>query len=180
MFEEAFRQSDLLNLATCIESHHARSSGIRLSPDKSAATLAGTVTLSHDGIGANTEATCWYFLHHDWVNVPPVVRCREPWVRKGDPDWHVSKEGVLCYDLDLRWQREVGTVMSEEGMRAASAFAAAWCVHHSKWLLLRHRFAYENNIRSWPKDWPAWKHGEQGRREYRRELRYTREEAHGT
>jgi len=163
---DSFKWSNLLNLADKINSKVSSPLGIKIDETTWAAEIRAFLNLSHDGIVTGIEAHCVITAYDDWISFMPDVKCGEHWV-KHEIDWHVGPDGSLCYDLDLRWQDKVGHVLNQDGIKAASNFAAEWCLHHSRVLLWRHYYAYANNIEKWPADWPAWGHGEKGRKEYR-------------
>jgi len=163
--EESFNQSDLLNLATLVESQLVDSLGIYVDRQKWSAKVAGVLNLSHDKIETDLLAYCAFEICHDWWKNVPAVYCNEYWVKK-DTEFHIGLDGWICFDLDLRWQKYVTDVLSQEGMRAAALYGAAWCVHHCRWLLYRHHYFFANNISKWPNDLPAWGHGDDGRREF--------------
>ena len=163
---DSFRRSNLLNLADKIASKVSCPYGIKIDETKWTAEILVFMNLSHDKIATGIEAHCKIIVYDDWGQFMPDVQCREHWVKR-ETDWHVSPDGTLCYDLDLRWRDKVGFVLRQDGIRAASIFASEWCIHHSRVLLWRHYCAYTNNIEIWPTEWPAWGHGEKGRSEYR-------------
>jgi len=129
------------------------------------AAVSGVLNLSHDEIRTNKRAQCKFELLPEWKTKPPVVHCREPWVR-ADWDWHAGTGGVLCYILDEQWKDLVGTVMTQEGNVAAARYAAILCLRNVCWLLYRHYIGNITKMTMWPRDWPAWPHGEPARREY--------------
>jgi len=108
---------------------------------------------------------CKFALSPGWKTKPPVVHCRELWVRS-DWDWHAGEEGLLCYILDEQWKDLVGTVIVQEGNVAAARYAASLCLRNVRWLLYRHYIGNITKMIMWPRDWPAWPHGESARREY--------------
>ncbi len=67
------------------------------------AAVSGVLNLSHDEIRTNKKAQCKFELSPEWKTKPPVVHCRESWVR-ADWDWHAGVGGVLCYILDEQWK----------------------------------------------------------------------------
>jgi hypothetical protein len=163
--EESFKQSDLLNLATLVESQFAASFGIKIDRQNWSAKILGVLNLSHDEIETDLLAYCSFEICHDWWKNLPTAYCNDYWVRK-DIDFHIGEDGWICFDVDVRWQKYVANVLKQEGMRAAALYGAAWFSHHCRWLLYRHHYFYVNNISEWPKDLPAWGHGNEGRREF--------------
>jgi hypothetical protein len=165
--EVAFRRSDVLNLAERIQKQLGSSPGIRVSPDSRQASFSGYLNLSHTNVESDVNAYCQFHVFCDWETQLPALFCHEPWVKK-DWDWHVGKDGNVCYELPLRWQDHIRKVRQEAGFVLAIGYAATWCLNSTRWLLYRHHFAYENSISVWPKNWPAWRHNEDGISDYRR------------
>lgn len=163
--EESFKYSDLLNLADLIDGQLAASFGIKVDRQNWSATISGVLNLSHDEIQTGLLAYCTFVIFHNWWENRPDVYCNDYWVRK-DIEFHIGKDGWICFDVDVRWQKYVTNVLEQEGMRAAALYAAAWCLHHCRWLLFRHHHFYVNDITEWPKDLPAWGHGDDGRQEF--------------
>lgn len=177
--EDIFKQSDLLHLASGITSRLLPNSAwMKVDQQTWTAHCGGLLDLSHDDIRTATKARCIFGIRHDWVNTMPVVCCLEPWVKKGITDWHVYTNGGLCFELALRWKNEVDRAVQEHGIMYGAAFAATWCLNNTRWLLYRHRYAYENNINEWPKEWPCWRHGKDGERDYRWMTSKTAKEKH--
>jgi hypothetical protein len=126
------------------------------------------LNLSHDDVRTFKRARCGFKFTPEWQTIPPGVQCSESWVRK-DWNWHAGDRGVLCYILDEQWKDHVGQVMAEEGIVAAARYAAILCLRNVRWLLYRHYISSITNTALWPKDWPAWPHGEPARAEYLRD-----------
>lgn len=168
--ERCFRQSDLLSLATRLDAELSGCHGIELDRAANWAVASGTLNLSHDEITTRKTARCEIQLVPDWKSQLPVVRCREVWVRN-DWNWHAGNGGVLCYVLDEQWRDFVGEVLDRDGAMAASLFAACLCLRNVRWLLYRHYIASITKLVEWPKDWPAWPHGDIGHKDYLRETR---------
>jgi hypothetical protein len=128
--------------------------------------VKGRLGLSHDDIATPTTAHCTFIVDREWLATPPQVICAENWVIKGQPDWHVSRGGTLCFELDVNWRDLVGQVSEESGLGVAAEFATGWCLNSARWLLYRHSLASQLGLKKWPRSWPYWSHGEMGRREY--------------
>ena len=169
--EDAFKKSNLLNLAVLFQDELAGSRGVLIERRDWSAKVSGIINLSHDKIETDFTANCLVIVPHDWWNKRPQVFCNDYWVKK-NIDFHVGEDGWVCYELDLRWTKYVSGVKQREGIRAAALYAAAWCLHHCRWLLYRHRCFYVDNVVEWPADLPAWGHGDHGRKEFlKNELR---------
>ena len=160
-----FRQSDLLSIATRLDAEVVGNHGIHLDRDARWAVVTGMLNLSHDDVKTAKRAHCKITFGPEWRLQLPVVHCREPWIRH-DWDWHAGKGGLLCYILDEQWKDCVGLVFEQEGNAAAALYAASLCVRNVRWLLYRHHIAHVTGIKKWPMEWPAWPHGDTGRREY--------------
>lgn len=166
--ERSLRQSDLLSLATRLNAELDGCHGIDLDRAANWAVVSGMLNLSHDEIKTPKIARCEFRLAPDWQSQLPVVRCRESWVRN-DWNWHAGNGGTLCYILDDQWRDLVSEIANCEGIAAAGHFAACLCSRNVRWLLYRHYIASVTKMIEWPKDWPAWPHGEIARRDYLRE-----------
>ncbi len=165
MLVEAFKQSELLNLADAFEKELVVTSGTRVDKQSWQAEIRGLLNLSHNDFQSDIQPACRFVISYDWSIRLPEVYCDAHWIRKAR-DWHAGKNGYLCYELPKRWHDYIGNVIQKNGRATAARYAAAWCMHSTRWLLFRHRFAYENNITEWPKAWPAWAHDEKGVTEY--------------
>jgi len=165
--ERCFRQSDLLSLATRLDAELAGCHGVDLDPGANWAVVSGELNLSHDAVSTPRTARCRFHLRPDWRRQLPLVQCCEPWVRN-DWNWHAGEGGLLCYILDEQWRDVVGEVLNQEGIAAASGFAACVCLRNVRWLLYRHYIGRITKMAGWPTTWPAWPHGEAGRRDYLR------------
>jgi hypothetical protein len=96
-----------------------------------------------------------------------MIRCLERWVRP-ELDWHAGPDGTLCYVLDDEWRDRMHKV-SEHLRDELADYAVEYCLRNTRWLLYRHYVGFLTKILEWPSAWPAWQHGEAGRRQYRRE-----------
>lgn len=94
---------------------------------------------------------------------PPLVRCMEPWM-KWEVDWHNLL--WLCWVLDLEWRDAMNwrgkppRTILDEGL--------AWLRDAVTRLLSQHYLAHLELQDKWSSDWPAWSHGNAGRKEYLR------------
>ena len=167
--DDTFKQSDLLHLASGITSRLLQGSAwMKVDQQTWTAECGGLLNLSHDDLQTDTSAKCVFIICHNWIDTMPIVCCEEPWLKKMGADWHVYKNGVLCFELDLRWKDQVARAVQEHGTMHGAAYAATWCLNSSRWLLYRHHYAHVHNIHQWPKEWPSWRHGKDGQRDYRR------------
>lgn len=163
--EDSFKLSDLLNLGALIESQLTDSLGLNINRENYSAKMSGLLNLSHDNIYTDLQARCAIEVRHNWWKDLPAAYCNDYWVKR-DINLHVGPDGWICFDVDVRWRKYVSEVMEREGMQAAALYAAAWFIHHCRWLLFRHHYFYTHSISKWPNDLPAWGHGDAGRREF--------------
>lgn len=131
-------------------------------------TVDGFLNLSHHAIQTAVCARCRFEFATGWADHAPLVSTSEAWVTKGNPDWHVSSKGNLCYIYTPYWRDELRTVLAGHDIGEAAAFAASWCIYSVRWLLYRHHFAFEHGIKQWPREWPSWQHGHKAEGEYRK------------
>jgi len=141
--------------------------GINLDQGAEWAKVSGMLNLSHDEIKTHKMAHCKIHVFPDWKSQQPIVWCLEPWIRH-DWNWHAGAGGLLCYVLGEQWTDFVGGVLKCEGAEAATRYATDLCLRNVRWLLYRHYIGHVTKMKIWPKDWPAWPHGDAGRREYLR------------
>ena len=145
-------------------------------------TICGELPLEHDSISTDVSARCRFTLNEKWRGVMPMVECNSPWVKRlvdepslypgfefGNPDWHINRNGSLCWEYLPHWRDEVLKTELKEGRTAVLLFAVTWMIHSVKWLLYRHHYATLNGIEKWPKDWEFWDHkGNAAEQEYER------------
>ena len=105
----------------------------------------------------------------DLKKKPPEVFCSDPWVKKG-ADWH--NLGSLCWVIPNEWEDR----MNWKGKPVADIMTegVAWFLNGVRSLLSRHYYAHLTGIETWPAEWTAWAHGDEGVREYRQERRSQR------
>ena len=119
--------------------------------ESSALALNGTVLVS------GRKSRFEFIIADTWHIRPPLVTCREPWVRI-KTDWHVYRNNALCWVYGPLWR----DLISDLGKRFEPAFvvkfAAYMCIEHSVRLAGLHLLADEEQIVSWPREWDEWKH----------------------
>src|SRR5208282_1723003 len=162
-----FRQSDLLSLATLLDAELEGCHGIHIDRGATWACVSGFLNLSHDEIRTTKRAHCRFLLSPKWHTALPVVHCRESWMRN-DWNWHAGFGGELCYILGDQWRDLVGTVAAQEGDFATALYASSLCLRNVRWLIYRHYIGNIARIIQWPKEWPAWPHGDAAHSEYLR------------
>jgi hypothetical protein len=164
----SFRFSDLLSLASVLDSEFLGCHGIGIDADATSAVVSGDINLSHDDVKTTITARCEIRVFPDWTSILPEVLCSESWVRSG-ADWHAG-DGYLCYVFDDEWQDLVSFVRSEEGQVPAATYAANLCLRNTRWLLYKHHIASITNMTKWPANWPGRPHSPQeARKQYLRE-----------
>ena len=128
-------------------------------------TLYGRLPLEISGFETVQSAEIVIRITPDWIGQIPSVWCKENWMKSG-ADWHASKDGMICYELDLRWTEECRSVLHKEGAIAVARYCAAWLLKSVSWLVYRHHYAHVMGIQKWPPEWPFWPHGDEGRKLY--------------
>jgi hypothetical protein len=160
-------------LASLLDAGLESRQGIHLDGSANWAVVVGRLNLSHDQTVSTQSARCEFKVLPDWRSNPPLVWCREPWVRN-DWNWHAGAGGILCYVLDREWQDSVTLVFEKEGPLAASHYASSFCLRNVRWLLYRHYIGYITKMPDWPAEWKARPHGEAGYKDYLKQLRATK------
>lgn len=130
--------------------------------------LTGKLNLSHGRIETSLSACLEITVWEDWFNQPPKVVCKESWMRIGE-DWHVYEDYSLCWVLDDQWRDVLAGYMQTLRNDEVELIASTWCLTNVKDLIYKHRVAQRQRLKSWPTEWIAWRHGDQGRRDYLRE-----------
>ncbi len=109
---------------------------------------------------------------------PPIVFCKEPWIRR-DLDWHCFRaagpKGVwkdldrLCWIHPFEWERahdhktkRLAVVISE---------GAEWLKNNLHKLLERHWTGHALGIKNWPSEWGGWGHGNTGTQQFLVEMK---------
>lgn len=85
---------------------------------------------------------------------------------QGGADWHIYPSGGLCLDLPSRWDDRVYEARLIFELNEAAMFAAEYFFNSAQWLLNHHRYAHQEGLTEWPKDWAGWAHYGVGPREY--------------
>lgn len=165
--ERCFRFSDLLSFGDRLNGELEGCHGISVTPNATSAEVIGMLNLSHDDVRTHQRASIKAVLTPDWKEKPPSVYCREDWVR-ADWDWHSGRDGLLCYVIPEEWRDLVLETERCDGAIAAVQFAVSLCLRNVRWLLYRQFIAHIGGLVRWPKEWPAWPHGDAGRLAYLR------------
>jgi len=97
-------------------------------------------------------------IYAHWGNLPPVVTCKEPWVKTGD-DWHVYSSKRLCYIFDDEWADEVFSVQKTLDRFHTTLYLSKLLILNVTYLLDRHFLAEQLEITQWLPEWPARPHG---------------------
>lgn len=167
--------SDALTLAFAVRRTLSKPAIFRVAEDGRTITVEGRLNLSHEGITTRAAALCTFVIPVAWKKKLPSVWCRERWRREPlsdgipDADWHVFGDGSLCYELPHRWQDKIPEAERVGGTPAALALAEDWMLNSVRWLLYRHLEAFRRKLARWDNErWPAWGHGYDGPREYRK------------
>lgn len=161
------RWSDWFHLFTALKEHLSPSARHEYFPADSGGLLAGTINLTHDSWETKLEARCEFRFAHSWRCNAPDVWCFEPWLRR-DGDWHVYRDGRICWILEKEWQDTLAAISRDHGLLDVSRFAAFWCCRNTRWLLARHQYGSEFGLVQWPSNWPEWRHGDVALADYRK------------
>ena len=129
----------------------------------------GILPLSHEGIRTRATAACRFVIGPDWLEQLPYVACDEPWVIRGDADWHTYTNGSLCFEFEERWRDELAIVAAADGLGPAAEFARIWCLNSTRCLLWKHLAASRARMKEWPREWDSWSHGPAAHQQYLRE-----------
>lgn len=130
----------------------------------------GALNLSHESIRINKNVECLIIATRNIFTQMPRVFCLEPWMRD-NPDWHAFKQGLLCFENELRWVDRLSKLKQEIGPAGTAIMAADWLVNSVASLVSRHYFADQLGITNWSEKWEAWDHGDSGISEYLKELK---------
>jgi len=113
------------------------------------------------------QAQCQVLIRRDWIERQPDVLTTEEWVRR-DMDWHSYKNGGLCWELALHWKERLHAELVQRDIASVSDFASEWLINSVKGLLAKHFIGQRLAMESWHNEWPQWRHGEAGVRQYQR------------
>lgn len=127
--------------------------------------IRGRLSLGSNEMATRSAALCRVIVDDQWIDKPPVVTCEESWIRKG-VSWHISPEGVLCWEYNEYWRNEVARVVELATHGQAAEFGTIWLVRSVRNLLNRHLFAYRTGIKEWRPEWNFWAHGRSAAKEY--------------
>jgi len=129
--------------------------------------VKGFLPLANEEFSTKKKALCAFDVDFQWLRRMPRVTCQESWVKQGQPDWHVDKNGGLCFEFTLHWMQELTAMIETYSIGPTADYAVAWLLNSSRSLLNRHLFAFRNGIQQWPRGWTFWPHGvEPATREY--------------
>jgi len=135
------------------------------------ASIKGKLNLSHDDVTTRVAASCRFTITPDWLSELPYVAADDPWVIRGNADWHTYPDGSLCFEFDERWSDVISDIATLEGLGVAAEFAKTWCLRSTRWLLWKHLVAHREGIVVWPKEWKFWPHGRAAARQRYSQLR---------
>lgn len=167
---DPFRWAVTYNFAYRICSAFEHCPEIKSDREKYQITIVGRLALGSDEMQTKKCAQCIIIVDDGWVQSPPVVICTEPWIILGEPNWHISSEGVLCWDYASHWKDSISTVLKAETHGNAAEFGSRWFLRSTRNLLNRHLLASRSGIKEWRKEWDYWAHGEAAAREYLKSL----------
>jgi hypothetical protein len=129
------------------------------------ATFDAVIVVRDCSLISGADALCTISIPNEWaVNIPRIY-CRETWIRR-ELDWHVYPAGNLCIDIQRRWETALGYARSFMTECEYAQYASRYFLNSAQWLMIRHRFGFENGLTSWPVNWPQWSHGLAGIAEY--------------
>ncbi len=116
------------------------------------------MTLGSPELSTRATAKCLIVIDAGWMVSPPYVRCTEPWLRKGEDDWHTSQFGVLCWDYDTRWKDTTQAIINQSTIGQAAEYSVASMLRSVRNLLNRHLWAHRLGEKVWQKEWDYWPH----------------------
>ena len=119
-----------------------------------------TLSFSGNVIAADLPVPITCELYSQWDLLPPKIICAAPWIRK-HRDWHViSDAGQLCWVYPPYWREILRGLTAKSELRTLRATAAYWFIEQSVDLICKHLEADRLSLKTWPKAWPAWAHGD--------------------
>jgi len=154
-----------MTLGNLFESH-----GLIIKSDEIASTPYGSFNnaiMLHGNVKlqSNIITQLVVFITGNWSLIPPRIICSEKWLRR-ESDWHIYENGELCYVLPDEWKDTIQENITRHGVRYAIEMGTVWCYDNVVDLLNKHWIAYCDGLITWPQAWPAWKHGEDGIKQY--------------
>lgn len=139
---------------------------IKIDCDKYQISIAGSLALGSAEMETKKHAECVIIVDCEWMQRPPLVICKEPWVTLGKADWHISDQGVMCWDYKSRWKDLISIALETGTHGGAAEFGSRWFLRSTRNLLNRHLFAFRSGIKEWRKEWDYWAHDETAEAEY--------------
>ena len=121
--------------------------------------LDGCIELGDEHFYTQKKARCSFDISTNWVQKIPIVICRESWVIRKPPEWHVYEDGNLCFEFELNWGYKLSAMVDKYTHGLAAEYATKWLLSSTRSLLNRHLFAVRAGIKSWNADWNYWPHG---------------------
>ena len=112
------------------------------------------------------EAKIDILLPADWRQDPPIIWCREPWIKR-KIDWHVYSGGGLCWVHHKEWRRY---------HREPQFWIDATCGYlfrNVTYLIERHLIGHMLGLSDWSPGWEQYAHGKEAEgdiREWKREF----------
>lgn len=156
---DAFRWALAQNFGYRLACECAGFSKLNLSQENREIVIIGKLPLGSEEFDTKSTAECTFVVNDQWIESPPIAICKEPWVTLGKEDWHISKDGVLCWDYDVYW-KDMMTSEIKQGTHGEGAyFGTRWMLRSVRNLLNRHLFASRTGIKVWRKEWDYWGHG---------------------
>lgn len=117
-------------------------------------------------ISISTDSNC-YMCAPPIVYAPcEVLMPKEPKGWADCAEWHRYESGRLCWVREDQWRALFAGDINHETISTA----AAALTKHVTDLLRYHIIAARQNLKKWPKEWPAWPHGD----DYKKEKKHGR------
>jgi hypothetical protein len=101
-------------------------------------------------------------------HIPKVTLAERPMWLKTGADWHVFANGWVCFELPERWCDHILNLL-DLGVGDIPELASQWITRATAHILHVHYVCHHTGRKAWPPSIPAWKHGDEGRLEYKRE-----------
>lgn len=121
--------------------------------------ITGRLALGDEEFHTKSKARCIFDVGPRWVEDIPHVACLEPWITRRPPEWHIGKDGSLCFEFSLHWRHELSGMVEQFTYGLTAEYAAAWLLNSTRSLLRRHLLAYRQGLTNWPQAWNYWPHG---------------------
>jgi hypothetical protein len=120
--------------------------------------VSGRLPLASIDFSTRKLAACSFKVGHNWLWEMPEIVCSEPWIIRGQADWHINANGEMCSEFDVKWQKHLAELVERYTYGLTAEYATEWLVNSTRSLLQRHLVAYRTGLTEWADDWDFWAH----------------------